>query len=285
MSAAGRAWYALRHRPFQLVFPDDCRVCGEPLQEVSRIPVCAGCLESTQPMAAEYFCVACRSPFLNRSPLDESGRCALCRLGAAGFDEVYSFGWYQGALRKLIHLFKYTGVRPLARVFGRYLKHALPIDRQFDVVVPMPLHWRRRWHRGFNQATLLAREVARRFNVPVSNIVRRRRATPSQAGLTHAKRRANVRGAFKMKRGTRLDGLRVLLIDDVLTTGATAAACARELKRAGAVHVTVLALARTDRREALSYQPEEWSAGRESTVAAAAGSSASGSLFSGGSLP
>jgi ComF family protein len=278
--AAGRAWHGLRHLPFQLVFPDDCRVCGEPLQSISRIPVCARCLESAQPIVAEYFCVACRTPFLNRSPLDESGRCALCRTGAAGFDEVYSFGWYEGALRKLIHLFKYSGVRPLAPVFGRYLKRALPIDRQFDVVVPMPLHWRRRWQRGFNQAALLAREVARRFDVPVSNIVRRRRATPSQAGLTHAKRRANVRGAFRMKRGTRLDGLRVLLIDDVLTTGATAAACARELKRAGASHVTVLALARTDRRETLSYQPDEWDAGRDSVAtAAAAGTNVSGSLF------
>jgi len=198
----------------------------------------------------------------------------LCRLGAAGFDEVYSFGWYQGALRKLIHLFKYSGVRPLAPVFGRYLKRALPVDREFDVVIPMPLHWKRRWQRGFNQSALLAREVARRFDVPVSKVVRRRRATPPQAGLSHAKRRANVRGAFRMKRGTRLDGLRVLLIDDVLTTGATAAACARELKRAGAAHVTVLALARTDRREVLSYRPEAPGAdsATSSLAAATAGS-------------
>lgn len=278
----------MRHGLFRLVFPDDCRVCGEPLREISRIPVCARCLESTQSIDAEYFCAACRTPFLNRSPLDESGTCALCRLGLAGFDEVYSFGWFQGTLRTLIHLFKYSGVRPLARVFGRYLKRALPLDRQFDVVVPMPLHWKRRWHRGFNQAALLAREVARRFDVPVSNVVRRSRATPSQAGLTHAKRRANVRGAFKVKRGTRLDGLRVLLIDDVLTTGATAAACARELKRAGAAHVTVLALARTDRREVLSYRPYDLGAGSVRTSDSAAptlAAVAAGSNISGSDVP
>jgi ComF family protein len=287
MTAAEKAIHALCHGLFHLVFPDDCRVCGEPLRDVSRIPVCARCLEFTQPIAAEHFCIACRTPFLNPFPLDESGRCALCRLGLAGFDEVYSFGWYQGALRTLIHLFKYVGVRPLARVFGRYLKRALPVDRQFDVVVPMPLHWKRRWHRGFNQAALLAREVARRYGVPVSQVVRRSRATPSQAGLTHAKRRANVRGAFKVKRGARLNGLRVLLIDDVLTTGATAAACARELKRAGATHVTLLALARTDRRELLSYQPDPSSAllnPPASTLAAvAAGSELSGGVIVGSS--
>jgi len=293
MHVEERTWHALRRglvpNLFHLVFPDDCRVCGEALNEISRIPVCGPCLAATQPISAEFFCIACRTPFLNRFPLDESGRCALCRLGLAGFDEVYSFGWYEGGLRKMIHLFKYTGVRPLARVFGKYLKRALPIDREFDVVIPMPLHWKRRWNRGFNQAALLAREVARRFNVPVSSLVRRKRATPTQAGLTHAKRRANVRGAFKVKRGVRLHGLRVLLIDDVLTTGATAAACARELKRAGAAHVTVLALARTDRREALSYQPGAGSAGRSgvpdsvaSIMAAAAGVISAGDFWGSG---
>jgi ComF family protein len=116
----------------------------------------------------------------------------------------------------------------------------------------MPLHWRRRWERGFNQSELLAREIARRWNVPVQQAVKRVKATASQAGLTNAKRRANVSGAFAMRRGVRLDGARVLLVDDVLTTGASAAACARVLKRAGAVHVALLAVARTDRRTALS---------------------------------
>lgn len=248
--------HALFDPLFSLVFPDDCRVCGETLQETTRVPVCARCLLAPEPIAAEFYCVACKTPFLNRSPLDETGRCALCRLGATGFDSVYTFGSYEGALRKLIHLFKYSGVRPLAPVFGGHLRRALPVEERFDVIVPMPLHWRRRWHRGFNQSALLAKEIAKRYGVPVSNVVRRRRATSAQAGLTNAKRRANVQGAFRIRQGTRLDGLRVLLVDDVLTTGATASACARVLKRAGAEHVTVLALARTDRREFLSYQPE-----------------------------
>ena len=214
--------------------------------------MCAECLREPQPLIAEYFCATCRAPFVNRHPLDETGRCALCRLGLAGFDAVYSYGSYEGPLRQLIHLFKYSKVQPLAAPFGDFLARVLPREQSFDCVVPMPLHWRRRWERGFNQSELLAREIARRWNAPVNRAVKRVKATAPQAGLTNAKRRANVSGAFAMRRGVRLDGARVLLVDDVLTTGASAAACARVLKRAGAAHVAVLAVARTDRRTALA---------------------------------
>jgi ComF family protein len=115
------------------------------------------------------------------------------------------------------------------------------------------LHWRKRWQRGFNQAELLANEIGRRTHTPVRNALRRVRGTQSQAGLTSAKRRENVSGAFQAKRRARLDGSRVLLIDDVMTTGATAASCARALKRAGARQVTLLTLARVDRR--LMFDP------------------------------
>ena len=120
----------------------------------------------------------------------------------------------------------------------------------------MPLHWRKRWQRGFNQAELLAREIGRRTHTPVRNALRRVRDTASQAGLTSAKRRENVSGAFQARAGkTRkaLDGRSVLLIDDVMTTGATAASCARALKRGGARQVTLLTLARVDRR--LMFDP------------------------------
>ncbi|MEP7351932.1 MAG: ComF family protein [Acidobacteriota bacterium] len=201
------------------------------------------------PMEAEYFCSACKTPFLNQFPLDENGLCALCRLGVKGFDAVYSYGSYEGTMRELVHLFKYGGMRPLARTFGEMMKRALPRERAFDVIVPMPLHWRKQWSRGFNQAELLAHEVAKTWRVPVrTNVVKRRKFTAAQAGLTNSKRRLNMSGAFKAK--GRLDGLHVLLIDDVLTTGATASACAGVMKRAGAASVTLLALARTDRRVA-----------------------------------
>jgi len=140
------------------------------------------------------------------------------------------------------------------------LGRALPREQTFDVIVPMPLHWTKLWSRGFNQAELLAREVAQTWNVPVRNLVRRRKATAVQAGLTNSKRRLNVQGAFQIRSKARLDGKHVLLVDDVLTTGATASACARVLKRAGAARVTVLALARTDRRIAVDLASREASA-------------------------
>jgi ComF family protein len=230
------------------IFPDECRVCGETLREVSRIPVCSRCLDDHAPLDAEYSCVSCRMPFVNRAPLDAEGRCRLCRLGLSGFDAVYCYGFYDGSLQKLIQLFKYSGVRPLESHFGKLIALAVPLDQRFDVIVPMPMHWRRRWSRGYNQAALLARRISKRWNAPVRNVIRRTRATAPQAGLTNARRRENVAGAFKIKRGVSLKGMRVLLVDDVITTGATASAAARVLKRAGARMVAVAAVARTDRR-------------------------------------
>ncbi|MBZ5593983.1 MAG: ComF family protein [Acidobacteriia bacterium] len=210
--------------------------------------MCARCLAAPAPMAAEYFCVTCRTPFQNRFPLDESGRCRLCRTGARGFDSAYCFGAYEGTLRELIHLFKYRRMKPLARTLSIYLMSALPRDQRFDVVVPMPLHWRRQWRRGFNQSELLASRIARSCGIPLKNAVRRIRSTETQAGLSNAKRRENVAGAFRMRHRRAVQGRRVLLIDDVMTTGATASACALALKRGGAKSVTLLALARVDRR-------------------------------------
>ncbi len=224
------------------------------MEDVSRIPVCPACLRKPTALIAEYFCRDCRTPFQNRFPLDEEGRCALCRLGLNGYDAAYSFGAFEAELRELIHVFKYGRVETLARPLGRYLALALPRTERFDAVVPMPLHWIRRWSRGFNQSELLAREIARRASVPVRNLVRRVKATSPQAGLTNAKRRANVAKAFRVSRPERVSGLRILLVDDVMTTGATASACARELKRAGAARVALLTVARVDRRMNLDVE-------------------------------
>ena len=233
---------------FSLIFPDECRICALPLHEVSRIPVCRTCLLKPEPLAAEYFCMQCRAPFRSSFPLDEQGLCGLCRRGVRSFDAAYSFGFYEDELRELIHLFKYGRVQPLAKPLGRLLALALPRDQEFDVIVPMPLHWRKRWQRGFNQSALLASEIGRRANVPVKSALRRIRPTATQAGLTNAKRRLNVSGAFRAWKRPALTGKRVLLVDDVMTTGATAASCARALKIAGASQVTLLTLARVDRR-------------------------------------
>jgi ComF family protein len=200
------------------------------------------------PHDAEYFCAVCHAPFMNDWPLDERGVCAACRSGLQSFDHAASFGMYEGALRSLIHLFKYSGMKPLSKPLAAYLERTIPIDTAFDAIVFVPLYWRRKWRRGFNQAELLARHVARRRGLPVLNALRRKRATATQAGLASAGRRRNVAGAFALRPGPDLAGKKILLIDDVMTTGATASACASVLKRGGAKSVSLFTVARVDRR-------------------------------------
>jgi ComF family protein len=176
----------------------------------------------------------------------------LCRSGLRGFDAAYCYGAYEGTLRGLIHVYKYGRVQTLARPLGDLLWAALARDESWDMIAAVPLHWRRRWERGFNQSELLARELAGRSGVPLVSLLKRVRPTSSQAGLSNHKRRGNVASAFACRRlvshGDRLLGKRVLLIDDVLTTGSTAAACALALKKGGARRVGILTLARVDRR-------------------------------------
>lgn len=202
-------------------------------------------MATPEPLSAEFFCISCRTPFQNSFPLDAEGRCALCRSGLRGFDAAYSFGAYEGVLRKLIHLYKYGKVRTLARPLSGWLAQALPRDEAFDAVVPVPLYWRRRLQRGFNQAELLARGLSRLTGIPVVRALGRVRPTPTQAGLSNSARRQNVARAFHSRS---VQGKRILLIDDVMTTGATAGSCALALKQAGARRVALLTVARVDRR-------------------------------------
>jgi ComF family protein len=213
-------------------------------------------------LTAEFFCVSCRTPFQNTFPLDAEGRCGICRHGQRGFDAAYCFGAYEGALRELIHLYKYGRVKTLARTLGDFMAAALPLDERFDAIAPVPLHWRRQWQRGFNQSELLAKTLSQRSAIPLIKALRRVRSTATQAGLSNTARRRNVSTAFECRRPDAVAGKRILLIDDVMTTGSTAAACAAALKRAGATRVALLALARVDRRmDVWNLKPESVTAG------------------------
>lgn len=231
-----------------ILYPADCRVCDFPLTTLTRIPVCAKCLADSRPFEAEIFCVQCRTPFLSRAPLDEKGCCSLCRLGVRGFDAAYSSGEYDGALRKLIHLFKYHEVLSLERTLVDRLSDALPRDQKFDLLVPVPMHWRRRMVRGRNHAESLARALSRRVGINFASPLYRKKYTQSQANVSRAERRRNMQGVFAIRRPVAVRGKRILLVDDVLTTGSTAGACATALKKAGAAHVAVITIARVDRR-------------------------------------
>ncbi len=212
------------------------------------MPVCDACLKGPEPLTAEFFCRLCQTPFQNAFPLDDAGLCTACRNSVRGFDAAYCFGDYQGNLRKLVHLFKYSRFQPLYKPLSRMLLRALPRTERFDAVVCVPMHWRKKWQRGFNQAELLARETARRTGAQYVPALKRAKAREAQASLTDAQRRTNVAGAFRVKDTADVRGKRVLLIDDVMTTGATADACGAALRRAGATSVVLLTLARVDRR-------------------------------------
>ena len=168
----------------------------------------------------------------------------------------------KGPLQQLIHLFKYAKVESLANPLSRFLLQALPLEANFDLVMAMPMHWRKRWERGFNQAELLAAPVARRYGLPLATNLRRTRYTRSQAGLTETERRQNLRGSFVLRRPEQILGKRILLIDDVFTTGSTLRAAAAILKSAGAAQVAALTLARVDRaisiRTALKSAAAAW---------------------------
>ena len=151
-------------------------------------------------------------------------------------------------LREALHAFKFRGKRAVARPLGDLLAEAgagYPGARGAGLLVPVPLYPDRERERGFNQAALLAERLGRLWGVAVAaNALERTAATPAQTGLSGEERRRNVRGAFAVPRPARVAGRRVLLVDDVLTTGATADACARALRRAGAAEVGVLTVAR-----------------------------------------
>ncbi len=145
-------------------------------------------------------------------------------------------------------------MRPLGVLLGRALgKRAVAAGIRADVVIPAPLHWRRRLSREFNQAALIARGLAAAIGIPCRpSWMRRTKATAAQTGLTDEDRYRNMRGAFRVAPTAKLRGRRVLLVDDVMTTGSTLAACARAVKRAGAESAAAAVLARAHRQRPVS---------------------------------
>lgn len=230
-----------------VLFAARCLLCDELLTTATRVPVCPSCLGRVRPLELLAWCDRCQEPL--SAAIHEPGSIALCgpcRLEETVFDRLRSFGPYDAELRSLVVLLKYSSVRTLARPLAGWLAavlHQNPEMASFDALVPVPLHPRRLRARGYNQAELLARELSRWVEHPVrADWLHRVRDTPSQTGLTPLQRAENVRGAFTGP--AKLKAARILLVDDVCTTGATLNACARELKRAGADTVYGVTVAR-----------------------------------------
>jgi len=175
-------------------------------------------------------------------------RCRLCRGEFYAFDRARSFAVYDRALSEAVLLLKYEQVASLADWFGAQLAaiaQNAAAEWRADVIVPVPLHRDRRRERGYNQAELVARPVARRLNLRLdTNLLVRTKPRPPQLVLSRTEHWKSVRGAYATREGMKIDNLRVLLVDDVLTTGATLDACSRALKKAGASAVFGLTVGR-----------------------------------------
>lgn len=225
-----------------LIFPPVCRLCRIP----GTFPLCPGCLSRVR-LIVPPLCLKCGRP-LNGST-GSVLTCSLCRRRPLGFATVRAAGVYEGTLREAIHELKFRGCRAMAQPIGGLMASAwqefgVPVD----AVVPVPLHGARLRARGFNQSGLLAQVVGGELGIPGVDALVRLRSTQPQSTLLFHERRRNVRETFAARE--RIGGKRILLVDDVLSTGFTASECAARLYGAGAaeVHVLVAALALLERQ-------------------------------------
>jgi ComF family protein len=236
-----------------VLFPAPCRICGTTLLNASRIPICDVCLASFQPIE-KRMCECCGRPISVPAAVTvataEVARplCRLCRDGYYAFDRARSYGVYNDALHHAILLLKYEEVTRLGDWFAARLAEIVACEGEAfraDVVVPVPLHPDRQRERGYNQAELIARPLARRLHLKQgAYLLVRTKPRPARLVLSRKEHWDSVRGAYATRKGLRVDKLRVLLLDDVLTTGATLDSCARALKQAGAAAVMGLTVAR-----------------------------------------
>lgn len=259
---------ALATTILDLVFPALCPVCEASLGPGRRDPLCGKCWDAIARIEPPY-CATCGSPYTTFGAaaigLHETGRgagsseagfaereraprpvsCRWCAAEPPAYDYARSAARYEGPLRDALHAFKFSGRRALARPLADLLLEQCggTLPGGITAVVPVPLARDREYLRGFNQARLLAERVAGRLGAPHEpRWLARVRATHPQSDLSAAERRANVRGAFRASPAAA--GRDVLVVDDVFTTGATLAECARALREAGAVRIGVLTVAR-----------------------------------------
>ena len=255
MRFSATAWLAhISNALVSVVLPAPCRICDQLLTRASRVPICDECLASFERLPPGI-CLVCGSPLLVfGDAADRESQCPACAKKVYAFERARSFGFYDRALVRAVLLLKFERIEPLGAWFAEKLAEIVEREGELlraDVVVPVPLHRVRERERGYNQAELLAKPLARRLKVPCqSALLMRTRPRPDKQVLSLDERWESVRGAFATRPGSQVDNRRVLLVDDVMTTGATLDACTRALREAGAKAVIGLTVARAVREPA-----------------------------------
>jgi ComF family protein len=230
-----------------LVYPAECFICSSAVVRHQDCGICGTCWDRA--LALKIIpprCASCGLPLHN---FEEDGDhlCGDCILQMPPYAGARSFGYYSAELSKIIQELKFRGRRNLVNLLSPLLTAAFFESwnrEEFDFIVPVPLHRKRRHERGYNQSELLARSLARRIAVPFRRSLIRVRPTLPQVGLTDSERKENVRHAFRCARPQQIANRRVLLVDDVMTTGATVTSASRALLDGGALRVSVLTVAR-----------------------------------------
>jgi len=221
------------------IAPGRCLLCG--LGSGARRDLCAVC--ALDLLAIEHPCQRCGLPM----PPSMAGACGRCRASPPSFDALHAACAYADPADLLVAALKFRKVRAAARVMAELMVERAPADLWSDrtpVLVPVPLHFIRQWQRGFNQSALLAQELSRITGWPVrTRGIRRLRRTPAQTGLSRAARQRNLAGAFSVEPDRTLS--HAIMVDDVVTTGATLDAFGRALGRAGARRIGAWVFART----------------------------------------
>lgn len=229
----------------QWVYPNTCLICDSPEGDTVsfRHGVCSDChaAVTTDTREACPWCAQTVGPHT-----DTAHGCMECRGIALGFEKAVRLGPYEGKLRNAVLRTKFLAGEGLADLLGRMFAECRgPLCGEIDLVVPVPLHWWRKWTRGYNQSESIAREIAAGLQVPfMPKLLHRVRWTTQQVQPTREARRENVKGAFRVRNGARVAMKTVLLVDDVMTTGSTLGEAARTLRNAGAERVVVAVLAR-----------------------------------------
>lgn len=220
-----------------ILFPESCPICKKPASDHKIAPICNDCWQSIKQYNGPK-CRKCGKP-LNS---DATAICGECLQDGPAFKSAGSFGLYDGALRKAINLLKYHNVKRLAKPLSDImLRITMP---RVDAVLPVPLYEKRLRQREYNQSALVAKHVVENLGLALilDSLVKIRDTKP-QVGLSSQERRKNIRNAFRIQKRELIEGKKILLIDDVSTTGATVRECSKVLKKAGAVNIHVRTLA------------------------------------------